>query len=135
MKKKLFNFVLMVVMLVMVAGCSPGSVVQINTPAPNAEAGTPAPNGQINVPGVSIQIYAPGPNPLVNTTDAHDRVAGILLGIWHGIISPVTLVLSFFNKGVQMYEVHNDGNQYNLGFLIGVAIVFILLGALVGSRR
>jgi hypothetical protein len=34
-----------------------------------------------------------------------------------------------------MYEVHNDGNQYNLGFLIGVAIVFIILGALVGSRR
>jgi hypothetical protein len=135
MKKKLFNFVLMAVMLVMVAGCSPGSVVQINTPAPNAQAGTPAPNGQINVPSVSIQIYAPGPNPLVNTVDAHDRVAGILLGIWHGVISPVTLVLSFFNKGVQMYEVHNDGNQYNLGFLVGVAIVFILLGALVGSRR
>jgi hypothetical protein len=135
MKKKLFNFVLLAVMLVMVAGCSPGSVVQINTPAPNAQAGTPAPNGQINVPGVSIQIYAPGPNPLVNTVDAHDRVAGILLGIWHGVISPVTLVLSFFNKGVQMYEVHNDGNQYNLGFLVGVAIVFILLGALVGSRR
>ncbi len=34
-----------------------------------------------------------------------------------------------------MYEVHNDGNQYNLGFLIGVAIIFIILGALVGSRR
>jgi hypothetical protein len=135
MKKKLFNFVLMAVMLVMVAGCSPGSVVQINTPAPNAQASTPAPNGQINVPGVSIQIYAPGPNPLVNTADAQDRIAGFLLGIWHGVISPVTLVLSFFNKGVQMYEVRNDGNQYNLGFLIGVAIVFVLLGALVGSRR
>ncbi|MCX6005630.1 MAG: hypothetical protein NT082_08190 [Chloroflexi bacterium] len=135
MKKKLFNFVLMAVMLVIVAGCSPGSVVQINTPAPNAQASTPAPNGQINVPGVSIQIYAPGPNPLVNTADAQDRIAGFLPGIWHGVISPVTLVLSFFNKGVQMYEVRNDGNQYNLGFLIGVAIVFVLLGALVGSRR
>jgi hypothetical protein len=119
----------------LVSGCAPGSVVQINTPVPNTQAGTPAPNGQINVPGVSIQIYAPGPNPLANTANAHGRVAGILLGIWHGIISPVTLVISFFNQGVQMYEVHNDGNQYNLGFLIGVAIVFILLGALVGSRR
>jgi hypothetical protein len=87
------------------------------------------------VPGVSIQVYAPGPNPMVKIADAHGRVAGILLGIWHGVISPVTLVISFFNKGVQMYEVHNDGNQYNLGFLIGVAIVFIILGALVGSRR
>ena len=115
MKKKLFFFVLMAIMLVMVAGC--------------------ASNGQINVPGVSIQIYAPGPNPLVNTADAHGHVAGILLGIWHGFISPVTLVLSFINKGVQTYEVHNDGSQYNLGFLLGVAILFVILGAIVGSRR
>jgi len=34
----------------------------------------------------------------------------------------VTLVLSFFDQGVQMYEVYNDGSQYNLGFLLGVAI-------------
>ena len=135
MEKKLFIFALMAIMLLTVAGCTPGTVVQINTPVPNTQAGTPAPNGQINVPGVSIQVYAPGPNPTVNTADAHGRVAGILLGIWHGIISPVTLVLSFFNKGVQMYEVHNNGNQYNLGFLLGVAIVLFILGALVGSRR
>jgi hypothetical protein len=135
MTKKLFFFVLMAVMLAMVTGCGPGSIFQVNTPVPNTKAGTPAPNGQINVPGVSIQVYAPGPNPMVKIADAHGRVAGILLGIWHGVISPVTLVISFFNKGVQMYEVHNDGNQYNLGFLIGVAIVFIILGALVGSRR
>jgi hypothetical protein len=130
MKKKLFIFVPLAVVLLMVAGCGPGSAIQVNTPA-----GTPAPSGQINVPGVSIQVYAPGTNPSVKTADAHGRVAGILLGIWHGVISPVTLVISFFNEGVQMYEVHNDGNQYNLGFLIGVAIIFIILGALVGSRR
>jgi hypothetical protein len=125
----------MTLMLVMVAGCAPGTVAQINTPVPNTKTGTPAPNGQINLPGVSIQINAPGPNPLVNTVGAHGSVAGILLGIWHGIISPVTLVLSFVNKDVQMYEVHNDGSQYNLGFLIGVAIVFVILGAIFGSRR
>jgi hypothetical protein len=135
MKKKLFIFALMAVMLVMVAGCAPGSVAQINTPVPDTQTGTPAPNGQINVPGVTIQTNAPGPNPLVNTADAHGHVADILLGIWHGIISPVTLVLSFVNKDVQMYEVHNNGSQYNLGFLIGVAIVFVILGATAGSRR
>jgi hypothetical protein len=135
MKKKLLIFVLMAVLFVMVSGCGPGSAVQINTPVPNAKAGTPVPNGQINVPGMTIQVYAPGPNPTVNTPNARGHIAGILLGIWHGVISPVTLVISFFNKGVQMYEVHNDGNQYNLGFLIGVAIVFLLLGLLLGSRR
>ena len=135
MKKKLFIIILMAVMVVIAAGCGPGSVVQINTPVPNTKAGTPAPNGQINVPAMSIQVNAPGPNPTVDTADAHGRVAGVWLGIWHGVISPVTLVISFFNKGVQMYEVHNNGNQYNLGFLLGVAIVFLILGALVGSRH
>ena len=36
---------------------------------------------------------------------------------------------------MQMYEVHNNGQQYNLGFLIGVAVVFLLLGVLGGRRR
>jgi hypothetical protein len=135
MKTKLFAFALITVMLVMVTGCTPGGVVQVNTPVPNTQSGTPAANGQINVPGVSIQIYAPGPNPLADTADTNGHIAGILLGLWHGVISPVTLVWSFFNKAVQMYEVHNDGSQYNLGFLLGVALVFVILGALVGSRR
>jgi len=56
------------------------------------------------------------------------------LGIWHGIISPVTLVISFFNKDIQMYEVHNDGSQYNLGFLLGIVILFAILGLINGSR-
>ena len=135
MKKKLFIFVLMAVTLVIASGCTPGSVAQVNTPVPGTNTGTPAPNGQINVPGVSIQVYAPGPNPLVNTADEHGSPAGILLGIWNGIISPITLIMSFINKGGQMYEVHNDGSQYNLGFLVGVAILFVILGAFVGSRR
>ena len=131
MKKAPLIFALMAVALVAIAGCAPGPVAQVNTPVP----GTPAPSGQINVPGVTIQVNAPGPNPQVNTADARGRIAGILMGLWHGIISPVTLVLSFAKPGVQMYEVHNDGSQYNLGFLLGVALVFVILGATAGSRR
>ena len=119
-------------MLILVVGCTPGSTVEFNTSPPN---NTPLPNGQVKVAGSNVQLYAPGTNPLVNTADAHDRVSGVLAGIWHGIISPVTLVMSFINPDVQMYEVHNNGSQYNLGFLIGVAVVFVLLGTLIGSRR
>ena len=133
--KKLSIFVLIAILLVMVVGCTPGTGIQINTPVSNAQASTPAPADQISVPGASIKMNTAGLNPLVNTTDANGRVAGILLGIWHGIISPVTLVVSFINPNVQMYEVHNDGSPYNLGFLIGVAIVFVLLGVFAGSRR
>ena len=136
MKKILSMLFPIAIMLVLiVAGCTSGTVIQINTPVPGVQAGTPTPSGQITVPGVSIQVYTPGPNPTVNTADAHDRIAGIWLGVWHGFISPVTLVMSFFNQDVQMYEVHNSGNLYNLGFFLGVASVFLILGLIFGSRR
>jgi hypothetical protein len=135
MKKKLFVFVLLATMLGVAAGCTPGTVAQINTPVPNSINGTPVPNGQINVPGVSIQVYAPGPNPMVNTPDQYGSPAGIWMGLWHGIISPVTLILSFLHKDAWMYEVHNDGSPYNLGFFLGVLLVPFVLGLLLGRRR
>jgi hypothetical protein len=135
MKKKLVMIILMAVILGMVAGCSAGSTGQIKTPVSNAQAGTPSPNGQISVGGVSIAVYAPGPNPTVNSADAHGRIAGIWMGIWHGFIAPVTLVLSIFNGNVEMYEVHNDGNLYNLGFFLGLALVFLILGIIFSSKR
>ncbi len=134
MKKIVVAFVFISLLLVITAGSVSTTEAQGNEPAATAPAGTPAPNGEINVPGVSIQIYAPGPNPLVNTADAHGHPAGILLGIWHGIISPVTIVMSFLNKGTQMYEVHNDGSPYNLGFFLGVLILLALVGFLIGRR-
>lgn len=134
MKKKLIVFILMATLLVMVAGCTPGSAITLNTPVPETKAGTPAPGGDIDVPGVSIDVNAAGPNPLLNTPDKEGHVAGILMGIWHGIISLVTLVISFVNPNVQMYEVHNDGGPYNLGFFLGIIIMFAILAAL-GSRR
>jgi hypothetical protein len=135
MKKILFNIVILAAVLATTAGCGAATIVKVDTPVPAAQAGTPGSGGEIVVPGVSIQVYAPGPNPQVNTSDGHGRPSGIGLGIWHGVISPVTLVVSFFNPNVQMYEVHNDGSPYNAGFLLGVAIVFVLLGIFAGSRR
>ncbi|MDX9991296.1 MAG: hypothetical protein RBS68_04520 [Anaerolineales bacterium] len=116
MNKKLFIFAALLILLVMAAGCAPGKVTQVE------------------IPSVNMELSMPGLNPLVNTTDANGRTAGILLGIWHGIISPVTMVLSFINPELQIYEVYNDGSLYNFGFLIGAAIVFVLLGVL-GTRR
>ena len=122
-------------MLVLLTGCGSGLGIQINTPVSNPPSGVVTPSAPITIPGFSIKINVPGPNPLVNTDGIEGKVPGTLIGIWHGIISPVTLVVSFMKPDVQMYEVHNDGSQYNLGFLVGVAIVFLVLGALAGSRR
>src|SRR5215204_2867882 len=45
--------------------------------------------------------------------------AGFWLGLWQGLISPITFLISLFND-----EVNNYGNWYNFGFMLGVAVVF-----------
>ena len=114
--KKLLFLVLSILLLVAMVGCGPDTNIEVNTP------------------DTSIQLNTPGVNPLVNEPAENGRVAGVVQGLWHGLIAPVTLIMSFFNENVQMYEVHNDGKEYNLGFLLGVAIVFLLLG-FSGRRR
>jgi hypothetical protein len=73
---------------------------------------------------VMLAGCAPGPNELVNSNTGKSSAAGFWQGLWHGIIAPVTFIVSLFNKSVQMYEVHNTGTWYNLGFLLGMSIVF-----------
>ena len=108
--KKRHVVVVSLVLFVVLAGCAPGSSVEVTTPETN------------------VRLTTPGTNPLVNEAAENGVVAGVVQGLWHGIIAPVTLVMSFFNESVQMYEVHNNGREYNLGFLLGVALVFLILG-------
>ena len=58
--------------------------------------------------------------------------AGFLLGLWHGIILPVTFIISLFTDSVSIYEVRNNGGWYDFGFILGVMIIFGSGGA--GSR-
>ena len=66
---------------------------------------------------------APGPND-VGAITPPEAQAGFWLGLWQGFISPITFIVSLFNADVNIYEVHNDGNWYNFGFMIGVALAF-----------
>lgn len=70
-----------------------------------------------------------GPNPQVG---AGPEPAGFWLGLWHGVIAPVTFVVSLFSDGVSLYEVHNSGNWYDLGFVLGFGV--LLGGGASGSR-
>ncbi len=67
---------------------------------------------------------AAGPNNMTNIPGSNGQVAGFLLGLWHGIISPITFFLSLFMKNIQFYEVHNNGGWYNFGFVLGAGIIF-----------
>lgn len=67
---------------------------------------------------------AAGPNEAANSPDADGTVAGFWLGLWHGIIAPITFVISLFNDNVSIYAVHNNGGWYDFGFLFGLALVW-----------
>ncbi len=50
--------------------------------------------------------------------------AGFWMGIWHGLISLITFIISLFNCNVGIYEADNSGWPYNLGFIIGIMIFY-----------
>jgi hypothetical protein len=47
----------------------------------------------------------------------------------------VTLILSFFDSNVEIYEVHNAGSEYNFGFFLGEAFMFAIIGLFLRLRR
>ncbi len=73
---------------------------------------------------MTLAACAAGPNPLSGTPDAKGEVAGFWLGLWNGIIAPIAFIISLFNKAVRIYEVHNNGTLYDLGFILGAMIIF-----------
>ncbi len=69
-----------------------------------------------------LTACAPGPNPEIGTAGAAEAPAGFWLGLWHGVIVLVTFVVSLFTDDVTVYEVHNAGNWYDAGFVLGLTI-------------
>jgi hypothetical protein len=78
---------------------------------------------------------AAGPNEFKNVPDEEEKVAGFWRGLWHGIISPVTFIVSLFNKNINVYEVHNNGGWYNFGFLLGIGALSGGGGSSASRRR
>lgn len=72
--------------------------------------------------GLLLTACAAGPNPQVDIESDDGVVAGFWRGLWHGIIAPVTFIISLFTSEVNIYEVHNTGGWYDFGFVIGAGI-------------
>jgi len=53
-----------------------------------------------------------------------DSPAGFWYGLWHGIISLISMIIHIFNEHVLVYEINNTGGWYDFGFLIGVISVW-----------
>jgi hypothetical protein len=76
---------------------------------------------------------APGPNTAEKTPGAKGKVANFWYGLWHGLISPITFVISIFTKNVRFYEIHNNGGWYNFGFVLGAGL--FLSGGILGRGK
>lgn len=60
-----------------------------------------------------------GPDSKYNQPEAIP--AGFLGGLWHGLILPITFIVSLFNPKVRIYEKSNSGRWYDFGYLIGAS--------------
>ena len=80
-----------------------------------------------------LSYCAPGPNTVEKTPNPEGKIAGFWKGIWHGLIAPITFIISIFTKNVRFYEVHNSGFWYNFGFVLGAGL--FLNGGVFGSRK
>ena len=69
----------------------------------------------------------PGVNSQIDISSPEGYIAGLGLGLWHGFIIPFTFFLSLFGDSVNIYEVHNTGNGYDIGFVLGAGILVVLL--------
>jgi hypothetical protein len=67
-----------------------------------------------------LSACAAGPNEAAQSGQG----AGFGLGLWHGLISPITFIVSLFTENVNVYEVQNNGNWYDFGFILGVMCAF-----------
>ncbi len=74
-----------------------------------------------------------GANPETGVAAVDGRVAGFWLGLWHGLIAPIAFLISLFRDTVNVYDVHNSGNWYDFGFVLGVSTAFG--GASRGARK
>ena len=82
--KKILAFVLLVVLLVTLAACAPGSKVKLDKS------------------DTEMQFTTPGPNPERDKPAESGLIAGLAMGFWHGLISPVTLIMSFLNPVIPL---------------------------------
>lgn len=65
-----------------------------------------------------------------------------LLGVWHGLIAPVTLIGEIINMlaphllpwAVRMYEVKGTGVLYDVGFYVGLAGSPVVVGGRMRRR-
>lgn len=66
-----------------------------------------------------VVILSSCANKEVITDCLTGRTYGFWMGLWHGIIAPVDLVLMLFRDDITVYAPNNNGIWYAFGFVLG----------------
>lgn len=67
---------------------------------------------------------AASPNAMVGTPGPEGDLAGFWHGLWHGFIAFFAFLFSLFRDDVGIYEAHNNGAWYHLGYILGLSTFF-----------
>ena len=67
-------------------------------------------------------------------TASPEAPVGFFPGLVHGFLAPLTLVLGLIFDSIKMYEPHNVGGSYNLGFLIAVCAEILIIKTILTNR-
>ncbi|BCJ34049.1 hypothetical protein Athai_15520 [Actinocatenispora thailandica] len=76
---------------------------------------------------------AAGPNNVASVATGH--TAGFWAGLWQGLILPITFVVSLFTSEVSIYDVHNNGNWYDFGYVLGIFLPVVVFRPRRRSRK
>ena len=68
---------------------------------------------------IGVMVFMAGCVPGGGSNNAFNT-AGFFMGVWHGWIAPVSLIMSIFNSNYSIYEVYNNGFWYDLGYYAAI---------------
>ena len=80
---------------------------------------------------ISVLVTFTGCFPGGDPNSPH-QAAGFFMGVWHGWIAPLSLIVGIFNHDVRIYEANNSGWWYDLGYYVAIIAGF---GGVALSRK
>jgi hypothetical protein len=105
------------------------SSLSVHAPPSVSVHAPPSARGVVVVGGLLLLLLlaacAPGVNEAAGSVaPTGEGPFGFWWGLWHGVIAPITFIVSLFSETVGVYEIHNTGGWYDFGFLAGLSLTF-----------
>lgn len=57
------------------------------------------------------------------TNQNNVELVGFWHGLWHGMILPISWIVSLFDSDTAIYAVYNNGGWYDFGFMTGIGLL------------